>query len=205
MELKINLQRLLWITAIFCMTRCGKSYLPSDYVRMVEDEESGLRKTAGVDSNISMQVQLKPYDYILCMEKKSNDISRKERNQVHSELEGHLYFTVSYACRDGESVHNYLSRVYGTPLETLHTYFERNVGSSFFLLTATGDTLERVLSNYEYSHNVSPYERFNLVFEAGDENQWPLEFRLHNLVSGEVNSMFFNSSEYFNLPGIKTL
>jgi len=191
--------------SVILMAGCSRSYLPSEYVKIVEDQRTGLRKTASVDANLRVQVQLKPYDYVVCLEKKSNAISRSERNEVRSQLDGHLYFTISYSCGNGESVYDYLSRTYGAPKEQLSEYFERTIGNGFFLLTSDGDTLERQLCHYEYSYNVMPYERFDLVFESGNEDQWPLELRLHNPVSGEQNAISFNFPDYNNMPGIKTL
>ncbi|HTB06440.1 MAG TPA: hypothetical protein VK806_05750 [Bacteroidia bacterium] len=177
---------------------------PAQYVKWVEDEQNGLKKSKTID-DIIYTAQYKPCQYVVCEEEKKMAIADSTIKQEVSELGGMQYMNLKIELKNGSG--EFLR--YG--ISTREEYNERVNYFSFGMqkdvqLVDAGDTLPCLLFHYERLYSIAPYGTFLLAFPKGkniDGDKTLIIFD-HVFNTGIVK-LFFKGSDLKNTPQLEAI
>ncbi|GEM_PF-5407605 len=195
----------LLLLAVIALSSCAeKAVAPREYVSLVNHHDQ-LNREITLDSNLALKVAMRPVDYRICMALRSDSISSGAYEEQNERLGNNIGFVVSMTSRDNESVIKHLENKLALDKERILKYFNYEAGADFVLLSQSNDTLQRELYHYEYSYQLTPEERFNVVFELPEKSQWPLTLLVAHPTEGTYERFEFHSQDFFGLPKIKLI
>jgi len=124
---------------------------PAEYVKWVEDEENGLRKTKTV-GEYEFNIQYCPSSYL--------EIKRKlDKRDMSPDTE----------IIDGDSAFSFVFRII-RPAELADRAAFQLINEENFRLVQGGDTCRSDLVLYENNFNISPFESYSVLFDSKSHN-----------------------------------
>ena len=179
--------------------------LPREYVGWVRNPSNGLLRDKTID-DITFSAQYKPYEYIACIEEKTEQISDSLTKRKIAELDGMEYIDLKIALKDGQQEllkYNLLSKA---DYETRVKYFSFGMQNDISLVE-NGDTIPCSLFHFERAYDVTPYCTFLLGFvkkakkNISDET---LIFPDRTFHKGIVK-LTFSKNDLDHIPKLRTL
>ena len=90
--------------SLLFLSGCAKEeLLPADFIKWTKNEQNGLRPTQ-FTSNFKYELQYKPYNYLVSVEGRSNELSQKRVSERQKELDGFQYYTLKIESNDGQEI-----------------------------------------------------------------------------------------------------
>lgn len=138
------------------------SLLPKDYVSWLKNPQNNLCKKS-VFGDLTFECMYKPIEYIICMEKKKEQISKSEYNQRRKELSDMVYFEFLIKLTTGagdilkykmKADEDYTSRV---------KYFAFDMQRDL-TLEIDGEVMPCSLFHFERVFDLVPYAKFSIGF-----------------------------------------
>ncbi len=177
----------------------------ADYLEWVRNPENGLRKEKEIDE-LGFQLQYKPYEYIICLEERVNEIPDTLLQKKLAELEGVQYYDLKISLKEGEgeilkfnisSADQYNKRV---------KYFAFEMQNDIQLVEGN-DTLPCLLYHFERTYDVAPSCTILLGFnydktKAGKQKTLLVYDRTFNK---GLLKFTFKENKFLNLPKLQTI
>ncbi|MBK8705978.1 MAG: hypothetical protein IPN33_22105 [Saprospiraceae bacterium] len=185
----------------------GKAKLldAEDYVEWIQDPGNGFRKEKTI-ADLTFSAQFKPFEYIVCLEEKKNEIADSVVRRKVSELNGMQYYDLKISLNASgrellkhelTSTQQYQERV---------NYFAFGMQNDIQLIDGP-DTLACELYHFERSYDASPATVILLGFPVSKHNTSGDKTLL--LYDRTFNSgllkFTFSKKELKNLPKLQTL
>ena len=198
------------VTRILCacvligiMPGCGKTLSTSDYMKYVEKEDNGLKKSIVIDK-WEYDVQYRPIDYILNKEKLHDPYFKEsERRNMLKET---LWFNISFKRTDGSpspmkydvsGLDDYNKRL---------DYFLNKATKDIWMIYNDKDTLYPVAYEFENNYNLAPQETMVVGFSATGKGYELKDMQLcynDKIFKNGIVKATFLSSDLNNIPKIK--
>jgi len=160
----------LIFVCIFLLYACQKSSLkPSDYIKWVEDEKNGLKKTKVV-SSFKATAQYQPKSYIVAKEEHTDDLSKSVFDKRIEELGQMEYFKLELSVESANTKTNITNynvndeNAFEQRLQYLSFGMRRDI-----VLVVGLDTFPCLLYHFERSYDLRPSRNFLLAFDAADK------------------------------------
>lgn len=175
------------------------------YVQWVQNEENGFKKEKVID-DFTFAVQFKPFEYIVCLEEKKDELHDTAVKKKILELNAMQYYDLKISLTEGEgellkhklnSAQQYNDRV---------NYFAFGMQKDIQLVEGK-DTISCELYHFERSFDASPASVILLGFPISDKNisdEKTLLVYDRTFNTGLVK-FTFNKKDLKNLPKLKTL
>jgi len=177
---------------------------PSDYVQWVKNSENGFFKEKTID-DISFTALYKPYEYIVCIEERAEEIQDSVAKKKLSEMEGMQYFDLKFLLNESQgellkyklnSAQEYENRV---------KYFSFNMQNDIKLVEGQ-DTIPCSLFHFERAYDVAPFATFLLGFNASKNNSKDKTLIVYDRTFNKGTIKFtFKQNDLQNLPKLKTI
>jgi len=184
------------------VTSCSRELSPDEFDSYIQSR-TDLIQTADLGSGIMSRVKLVPSQIILNDRLKRNSLTAKEADTLITTLNDHLYVLIELSTLNGGALVSLLEKELGLTKDQILDYFRTKGSTDYFLLTTEGDTIKSQLYEYEYSYNITPYERFNLVFPKPEDSNWPITLKVPHPITGMYHDFQMNDKFYNDLPKIK--
>lgn len=175
------------------------------YVQWIQDLGNGFRKEKRI-KDLTFSVQFKPYEYIVCLEEKKQEIADNIVRKKVAELDGMQYYDlkISLPQHSGELLKYELSSA--QQYQERVNYFAFGMQDDIQLIEGR-DTIACTLYHFERSYDVAPASTFLLGFptnkqEAPEEKTLLIYDRIFN--TGLIK-FTFRKNELKELPKLKTL
>ena len=142
------------VAGILLFSCTGKELSPVEYVKWIENENNGLRKSKTMDE-LEFQVQMKPNDYVLLKEENINPLQKKSDFEKEKKQLGDMqYFTLKIKVPDDTDPLKY-------KIADKNEYFARVKYYSFDIqndlsLVDGNDTVPCSLMHFERTFGISP-------------------------------------------------
>lgn len=175
-----------------------------DFVQWVQNPENGFRKEKKMD-DLTFSVQYKPYEYIVCMEERKEEIKDTLMKNRIGEINGMQYYDLKISLNEGAgellkyqlaSPQQYTERV---------NYFAFNMQNNIQLVEGN-DTLPCSLYHFERAYDAAPSGTFLLGFQV-TKNKLSQEKTLlvyDKTFNKGMLKFTFRKKDLKNLPKIKT-
>ena len=148
---------------------CSESALsPASYVKWIQDPDHGLKQVKQIGEMI-FQVQYKPPDYILAMEKREPVIREEERQSRRQELEGMHYFNLHYDIANTSENALQYGATSGAEYQERVQYFSFGLKHDIYL-EENGQRVPCELFQFARNYGISPGLDFSLAFPKGEED-----------------------------------
>lgn len=183
-------------------TSCSRDLSPEEFDNYIQTR-TDLIQTADLGSGIMSKVKLVPSQIILNDRLKRNSLTAKEADTLITTLNNHLYILIELYTSSGGALVSLLEKELGLTKDQILDYFRRQGSTDYFLITTRGDTIKSQLYEYEYSYNITPYERFNLVFPKPEDSCWPITLKVPHPITGQYHEFQMNDKYYNDLLKIK--
>jgi hypothetical protein len=188
----------LLFTALF--VSCGKQELvPSEYVRWTRNSENGLRQSfESVDYRIT--AQYKTPDYMFCLEKKTNNITKGELENRVKSFEGITYFELEFEAKSGFLFKNDAQ----AEIDPMN-FLMNELQASVFLLRES-DTIQCNLYHYEHNYTLANKATCLLGFPCkgyGDDSSMELHV-IDMAFARQLIKFNFDKKNIDNIPILKT-
>ena len=139
----------------------------AEYMQWIENEDNGLRvsKTVG---NFEFNLQYKPLEYIVLLDKRKEEVSEEELNEGKREFEGLEYYTLSIGSNDKQTgmLKTKLNR--SQSHDDRIAYFSYEMQKDLSLIVGV-DTLPCTLFHFERTYSLKSNNNFVLAFEIPDK------------------------------------
>ncbi|MGE3823811.1 MAG: hypothetical protein AB7G44_06270 [Bacteroidia bacterium] len=194
---------LLLSVVVFYSCSAVNKVSPVDYVKWVEDENNGLKRTKEIGDYI-FELQYQPLEYMALREVKDiNNVTSAEMDSVKNQLSGLDYYKLKIKSVNDAS--NPLSTGLGSNDKYYYRleYFANEVKNDLSLVNGN-DTILCALHHFEYNHNIVPYHTILIGFENNAEQKIESRTFIYNdkiLGTGAVK-FIFDKNDLENIPGL---
>lgn len=176
-----------------------------EYLAWVQDSENGFKKEKTID-NLTFSVQYKPYEYIICMEEKKEELPDTLMKSKIDQINDMQYYNLKIELNEGSgellkyqltSQQQYQQRV---------NYFSFNMQNDIQLVEGK-DTLPCVLYHFERAYDIAPSSMFLLGFPLSkSKSQQEKTILVYDKTFHKGLLKFtFKKNELRNLPKLKTI
>ena len=132
-----------------------KEIMPvTNYINWIQNPENGLTKIKTID-DLKFMVQYKPYEYIVCMEEQSGNISDRLMECRMKELEGMQYYDLKMQMKNNQGEILKAGLQSAEQYEKRVNYFSFHMQQDIQLVDGT-DTLPCVMYHFERAYDVTP-------------------------------------------------
>lgn len=181
----------------------SQELLPKTFVQWIQNPENGLRKEKTIDDMV-FSAQYKPYEYIVCMEERTEEIEDSILKSKMNELNEMQYFDFKMMLKEEQKELLKYKITSQDEYDKRVKYFAFQMQQDIQLIEGN-DTLSCELFHFERAYDLSPSAVFLLAFPkttyAGDKTLVVYD-RIFNKGYIKFN---FNNSQLQNLPKIKTI
>lgn len=158
--------KIVWLVSAIFFYSCNsvKKVDPIEYIKWVEDENNGLKRTKEIGDYV-FELQYQPIDYMALREVNDiNNVNRAEMDSIKKQLEALDYYKLKI--KSSGDAANPLSTGLGSNDEYYYRleYFANEVKTDLSLVNGN-DTFYCVLHHFEYNHNIVPYHTILIGFE----------------------------------------
>lgn len=145
------------------LSGCSQGQLhPADYVKWVENEDNGLRKSKTM-GDYTLTLQYKPIDYVVLLEEKTEDISSGVLKDRARQLDQMQYY--NFRLQSGIPGANVSDiAMIDNDHATVVNYLTFGIQENIYLVDGN-DTLSCKLFQYERTYDLAPYIDFVLAFD----------------------------------------
>lgn len=179
--------------------------MPREYVAWVQNLDNGLHSEKTIDE-INFSIQYKPYNYIICMEERSDSISSKLVASKVSELNGLDYYDLKIKLinSEGELLKHDLSS--SSEYQKRVEYFAFGLEKDIRLVNGK-DSIRCSMFHFERSYEAAPYCTILLGFKSLENNKnAQLTLVLEDKIfSKGIIKFTFNKSNFERIPKLKTI
>lgn len=178
--------------------------MPADYVQWMQDKDNGINKEKVID-DITFSIQYKPYEYIVCMEEKKEQLSDSVVKKKTEEISDMQYFdlTIALTSDEGELLKHDVSSYDQYDKRIKYVSFDMQ---NDIKLVEDGDTIPCSLYHFERTYDVAPYAKFLLGFAKGKKAE-PAEKVItfyDNIFNKGLIKFTYTNEEFNNIPKLKT-
>lgn len=177
----------------------------SDYVQWVQNSENGFRKEKVID-DLTFFVQYKPYEYIVSVEERKEEISDTLLKSKIAEINDMQYYDFKISLNEGAG--ELLKYQLASPQEYAErvNYFAFNMQKDIQLAEGN-DTLPCTLYHFERAYDAAPSSTFLLGFPLSEnKSQQEKTLLVYDRTFNKGMLKFtFRKKDLKNLPKIKTL
>jgi hypothetical protein len=180
--------------------------LPSEYAQWVQNMENGLKQEKTIEE-LDFSIQYKPYNYIICQEKRSDSIRTIDLDENVKELEGMEYydFRIKVNNQDGELLKHKLSS--SDEYKKRVEYYSFKMDKDISLVDGL-DTIPCSLFHFERGFNAAPYSTFLLGFVTKRETdiEGDKTFIYEDKIFNKgIIKFSFSKNKLVNIPKLKTI
>ena len=176
-----------------------------EYLKWVQNPENGFRKNKEM-AEINFSVQFKPYEYIVCMEERTNEIADSLLKRKRTELEGVQYYDlkISLTEKEGELLKYNLSSSDQYSKRVKYFAFEMQ---NDIQLVEGNDTLPCVLYHFERTYDTSPSCTILLGFDMNLKSISKQKTLLvyDRTFNKGLLKFTFKENKFLNLPKLQTI
>lgn len=195
----------VFAAALLLLGCSQKELSPVDYVKWMEKDGNGFRKTKAIDK-LEFEVQMKPVDYILLKEENIDPGTKKQDFENEKKQLGDMqYFTLKIKTPEGTdplkfqlaNKDEFYARV---------KYYSFDIQSDLSLVDGK-DTIHCVLAHFERNYGLAPEITCLLGFPAHQKNstQNDKSFIYYDRVFNSGNLIFgFSKQDILNAPKLKS-
>ena len=188
---------------LLLMVACKSELTPEEMVHFVKQMDNGLQKSVAING-VQVEALLKPVDYIVALEERTNRIHAKTYSKTKAELEGLEYYqlklsTPGFEDKDITTFKNQEGISQGNM-----TYYLSYEIKNHIKLATTTDTLRPVMCHFERSYGVRPDRILELAFERPDDQKADRTLILNSkTIAPEAFEITFKAEDINNVPQLK--